>query len=181
MEVKLNNATFLVTLHNGGDEYTGECAWEVKRKQLAEVFAATEMDNDFFGMESEEFVFDPDDDEDEGSVHSSADALIVFLAAASRCEPTTYEIDYYGSGYWFCHDLIHAEYDSGDGSSIYIDQDSEERALPMGGKLAAQHGVSISEILGEIVKAQGEFESRFNYKFDAIEAFLDSVELVLKQ
>jgi len=176
----LDNATFHVTFRNGDEEFTGACSWEVKKKQLAEVFDATEMDLDFFSMEPEEIAFDSEcDDEDEEMHIGSADALVVFAAAASTCKPATYEIDYYGSGYWFFHDMIHAKYDSGDGSAVFINSASEVRALPMGAKLAAEAGVSISEILRELVKAGNEFEDRFGFAFDPVESFLDSVEFTL--
>lgn len=179
---KLDNATFLVTFREHGyEEMTGDCAWEVKRQALAHVAHSTEMSRDFFDN-SEDLEFDPEtDDEDEEVTIGSADGLIVFAAAASTCEPATYEIDYHGSGYWFFHDMIHAKYDSGDGSAVYINEQSEERALPMGAKLAAEAGVPISEILRELVKAGNEFEGRFGYPFDPVESFLDSVELTLKQ
>ena len=181
MEVKLDKATFRVTFNEGDDEFTGDCSWEVNRKQLGDLYKESEFALDDFNDPDEWMVHFDDDDEEQTVYPGSADSLIVFLAAASQAKPAVYEISYHGVSYWFFHDLIHAEYDSGDGSSIYIDQDSEERALPMGGKLAAQHGVSISEILGEIAKAQAEFEGRFGYEFNAIKAFLDSVELVMKQ
>lgn len=177
----LDNATFHVCFSDGGEEFTGDRAWSVNRKQLAELYAASEFKADFFNDPDEDLTFDPElDDHSEEVWVSSADALIVFLAAASQAEKALYEIDYHGSPYWFFHDMIHAEYDSGDGTDIYINEESEERALPMGATLAAKAGVSISEILTELVKAQGEFKERFGYDFDAIESFLDSVEIVLK-
>lgn len=177
---KIDNATFHVTFRDHEGEMTGDCMWEVNRKQLAHVAASSEMDRDFFDGNEEVLEFDPEcDDEDEEATIGSADALIVFAAAASQLPPAEYALDYYGSGYWFFHDMIHAEYDSGDGSSVYINEDSEMRALPMGAKLAAQHDVSISEILREVLKAQNEFKDRFGFDFDAIDSFLDSVTLTI--
>lgn len=177
--VKLDNATFHVTFHEGDEEYTGMCSWEVKRKQLADLWAQGEFSLDDFSDPEEWQEFADDDDPDETIYPGSADALIIFLAAASCAKPAEYALDYYGSAYWFFHDIIHAEYDSGDGSDIYINEDSEMRALPMGAKLAAEHGVSISEILRELSKAQSEFKERFSFDFDAIESFLDSVTITI--
>lgn len=178
---KLGNATFSVTFYDGDDEFTGACSWEVKRKYLADVWAQGEFRTDDFNDPSEWQEFDEEDDDPDETIYpGSADALICFAAAASECRPAEYAIDYHGSAYWFFHDMIHAEYDSGDGTDIYIDSDSEERALPMGAVLAAKAGVSIAEILRELVKAGSEFESRFGYSFDPIDSFLDSVGLVLK-
>jgi len=180
--VKLDNATFHVTFReHGHEEMTGDCMWAVNRKQLARVANETKMDRDFFDGNEEALEFDPEcDDESDEETIGSADALIVFLAAASQLPPAEYSLDYHGSAYWFFHDMIHAEYDSGDGSSVYIDEDSEMRALPMGAKLAAEHGVPIPDILKELAKAGNEFEGRFNFEFDPVEAFLNDVELVLK-
>ena len=182
MQITLDNATFDVTFRDHGyPEMTGDCYWEVNRKQLAELAEASDMSPDFFNDPDEDLAYDPElHDEDDEVTVNSADALICFLAAASQQPKATYTLDYYGSEYWFFHDLVHAEYDSGDGSAVYINEASEERALPEGAERAARAGVSISEILTELAKAQGEFKERFGYDFDAIESFLSQVELVLK-
>ena len=131
---KLDNATFQVSFYEGDDEFTGSCSWEVKRKQLADVWAQETFETDDFSDVDEDDgpQFDEDDDPDETVYPGGADALIVWAAAASQCKPAEYELSYHGSPYWFFHDMIHAEYDSGDGSAIFVNEDSEMRALPMG-------------------------------------------------
>ena len=181
MQVKLDNATFDVSFHDDDDweDHTGMCDWTVSKKQLADVYAATNFKDDNF--EPQDLTFDPEhDDDDEMAEMADADSLLIFLAAASTLPPTTYKIDYTGQAYWFFHDMIHAKYDSGDGSDVYIDENSEMRALPMGAKLAAEHGVPISDIIKELSKAGKEFEGRFGFDFDPVKAFFDSVEVVLK-
>ncbi len=178
----LDNATFEVTFRDHNyPEMTGDCYWETNRKQIAKLASDSDMSQEFFNDPDEDLTYDPElhDEDDEVTIHS-ADALICFLAAASQQPKATYTIDYYGVSCWFFHDLCHAEYDSGDGSAVYINEQSEERALPEGAERAARAGVSISEILTELTKAQSEFEGRFGYEFDAVESFLDRVELVLK-
>ncbi len=177
---KLDNATFHVTFFDGDDEYTGASHWEVKRKDLADIWAQNEFSLKEFNESPEAWEDDPDDPDDEMICPGSSDALVIFAAAASQCNPTEYELDYHGSAYWFFHDMVHAEYDSGDGSALYIDESSEMRALPEGAKRAAKHGVSISEIIRELAKVGPEFKERFKFDFDAVEAFLDEVEIVLK-
>lgn len=178
---KLDNATFRVSFYDTDPEFTGDCQWEIKRKHLADVWAQGEFRTDEFSYPDEWQEFGDDDDPDETVYPGNADALICFAAAASQAKPATYEIDYHGSPYWFFHDMVHAEYDSGDGTDIYIDESSEERALPMGAKLAVQHGVSVAEVLRELVKAGNEFKERFGYEFDPIESFLSDVELIVKE
>jgi len=180
---KIDNATFNVTFAgDNGEEYTGACSWEVNLAGLIRVYSETEFHLDHFN-DSDQFTEQDagDVDADEDYSDGSADALIIFLAAASQLKTAkTFDITYYGEPYWFFHDTVHAEYDSGDGSEVYIDQDAEERALPMGAERAAKAGAPIADILRELVKAGNEFEERFGYKFDPVSAFLDSVEIVLK-
>lgn len=173
---KLDNATFVVTFHEGYEEFTGECAWSTKYVHLAQMLQEGMTDKHLC-----DYVSIPDeyDDDDESELISNADALICFLAAASQADPHTYEIEYHGEPYWFFHDSVHAEYDSGDGSDLYVNEESEERALPIGAERAARHGVPIADIVRELAKAGAEFEDRFGYKFDPLTAFFDSVEVVL--
>lgn len=175
----LDNATFQVTFREHGyEEMTGDCFFEVKRKDLAHVAENTELNRDYF--DSDDIGYDPEEDDEEDEVQvSGADALLLFAAAASTLPPATYTVDYYGAPYWFFHDMIHAEYDSGDGSAVFINEDSETRALPMGAIAAARAGVPISDILRELVKAGNEFEDRFGFEFDPVSAFLDSAEITL--
>lgn len=178
--ITLDNATFHVTFHEGDAEFLGSSFWEVNRKQLGDLYKETEFHLDDFNETDEWLEFDDDDDNEERIYGGDANSLVIFLAAASQAKPAAYVLDYHGSAYWFFHDMIHAEYDSGDGSETYIDAGSEERALPVGAELAAKAGISLSEIITELVKATPEFKERFNYEFDAVASFLKRVEIVLK-
>lgn len=153
------------------NEYTGACLIEVNRKQHAEVYGLCQ-----FANWDEEPSFDSEcDDEDETVYMTNADHMICFLAAAQDNLPegTKVSLSYHGTPYWFYHDLIHAEYDSGDGTDIYVDADSETRALVMGAKLAAENGVSVAEIVRELAQAEKEYKERFGFETDALVSFLD--------
>lgn len=171
--IEWNGLVLLVHFADGydSDEYTGQMTAGVNKKQHAEVFSEIE-----FTHYDEKPEFDPEcDDEEEDIYIGTADALICYLAAASEALPkgTEIAIEYHGSPYWFFHDLIHAEYDSGDGTDIYINSDSERRALLMGAKFAAENGVSLSEIARQLVIAEREYKERFGFETDALESFLD--------
>jgi hypothetical protein len=178
---KTDDATFNVTFRQGDDEFTGNCSWEISLADIAKIYAETEFHLDHFSDPAAFTEYNSEFDTDLMFHDGSADALIILLAAASQLEtPTTFDLTYHGEPYWFFHDTVHAEYDSGDGSEVYIDEDSETRALPMGAERAAEAGAPISGILRELVKAGNEFEDRFGFAFDPVEAFLESVELIVK-
>jgi hypothetical protein len=182
----IDNATFIVNLHEGNEDEPGMVGigtfWEIKRKQLAEVYKASEFNLNFWaGDTTQDLDFDPECDDEDDEVSADADSLIIFAAAASQLAPAEYKLDYHGSGYWFFHDMVHAEYDSGDGSDLYINEDAEMRALPMGAKLAALADIPFSEIIGELSKVRPEFHERFGFDFDAIEKFLESVTVTVSE
>jgi len=182
---KLGNATFEVRFFDDLaviENFTGECQFEIKREQLAHIYRETDFALDHWSGDRSDLEYDPEtDDPDEEIVSGSADSLIVVMAAAASLPARTYQIDYHGLGaYWFFHDLIHAEYDTDAKGDINITIESEMRALPMGAVMAAQNGVSIEDIIPELLKAQSEFEQRFGSKFDAITEFLTHEKVTVK-
>jgi len=177
--ITLDNATFKVRFYEGDADPelgAGYSSWEVKTQHLADMLKRDMTDRYL----DDSIDYEEEYDDDDKTHISSADALICFLAATSQADSATYEIDYHGDAYWFFHDMIHAEYDSGDGSAVWIDENSEMRALSEGAKLAAKHDIPISDILRELTRATPEFHDRFGFEFDAVAAFLENVELVIK-
>lgn len=172
MKLEWNGIVLDVDFEDAYDRgFTGGFVAIVNKKQHAEVYKLGE-----FTHYDERPEFDPEcDDDDETDTITTADHLICFLAAAATHLPKGTEIvlEYRGREYWFFHDLIHAEYDSGDGTDIYVDADSEQRALIMGAKLAAEHAVSIADIVRELATAENEYKERFGYETDALVSFLE--------
>lgn len=179
MQVQLGNALFVVEFSNdyeddpchygtpGSSEYA-----IVNRKQLAELFAACPFE--LYGLDADDLTFNPEknDASDEIQV-PSGDDFIVFVNAAS-IEGGTWTITYYGSPYWFFHDLSHAQYDCR-GGTVYIDSEglSENRALYDSAVSAFEHGVGLSVILKELGQALKPYENRFHRDTDVIERFAE--------
>ena len=160
-----------VDFSDGDDDFLGEASCEVNKKQLAEIYSVVEI-----AHLDETPEFDPECDDDDETVYiGNTNGIICFFAAAQQVLPdgAKVSVSYIGEPYWFYHDLIHSEYDSGDGSDLYVDSECEERALIMGAKLAAENGVSIADIARHLAKAEVQFKERFGYEADALGSFLE--------
>ena len=102
-----------------------------------------------------------------------ADNLISFINGVIYHLDDVSEINikYNGNPYWFFHDLIHAR-DDCEGGVISVDSYSEEKALYLGAKLAAENNIDLNYILTALINVRKEFKNRFNYDTDAIDKFV---------
>jgi len=179
--IKFGKATLHINfLGDMGEDYLGAGYWETSLKALHDLHEISQFKTDNFEFYNRDPIWDPDEhDEDETYGDSNGDVMILFLGAA-HYHGGEFTIDYHGSEYWFWHDAVHAEYDCGDGTDLYIDSDGEERALIEGAILAIKNGVPFSDVLSELSEVNQldastgmSFEERFGYKFDPVVALLE--------
>lgn len=172
---KIGNLTIDATLtEDGNGEFVGDfCAYIPF--DAVKLFSHHYSDRDV-----SEYLDIAEDNEPPIVQFSNADALIKLLRGLAELPENTLTLEYFGNPYWFFHDLQHVKNDCEilvDGTiSLQVEDYREESALMHGAVRAHAAGVKLSLIARALIAAEHEFSTRWNYKPDITDRFLDNLE-----
>ncbi len=177
LRIKFGNARIVFDVDqydhaNEGEEYFGGGIAEVSARDWLRIYKRNEFTLYGISLQDVEERFREGKD---ARVSLTNDDFIVFLNAASTEPRRNYEIGWNGLAYWLCHDVTHAMHDVY-GGAVDVNSVAEERTLYEGAILAREHGISLEQIVRELVRAETAYRERFKTGTEALNRFLHQIE-----